>query len=113
MLQIDAPDLAMERSVLFQDKIVAEFLDVARMHVAAINEALANIPRDRIRLHCCWGNWEGPHTHDVPLADVLPVLYAAEVQGLSLEFANPRHQHELLRASRPIRFADDRSCCRG
>jgi 5-methyltetrahydropteroyltriglutamate--homocysteine methyltransferase len=95
VLQIDAPDLAMERSVLFQDRSLAEFLDIARMHVAALNQALENIPRERIRLHCCWGNWEGPHVHDVPLADILPVLYGANVAGLSLEFANPRHQHEL------------------
>jgi 5-methyltetrahydropteroyltriglutamate--homocysteine methyltransferase len=95
VLQIDAPDLAMERSVLFQDKSLGEFLDIARMHVAALNEALAGIPRERVRLHCCWGNWEGPHVHDVPLAEILPVLYDAQVEGLSLEFANPRHQHEL------------------
>jgi len=95
VLQIDAPDLAMERSVLFQDKSLAQFIDIARMHVAALNEALTGVPRDRLRLHCCWGNWEGPHTHDVPLADILPALFAANVEGLSLEFANPRHQHEL------------------
>jgi 5-methyltetrahydropteroyltriglutamate--homocysteine methyltransferase len=94
VLQIDAPDLAMERTVLFQDKTVAEFLAIAEMHVAALNEALAAIPRDRIRLHCCWGNYEGPHVHDVPLEEILPVLYQARVGALSLEFANPRHQHE-------------------
>jgi 5-methyltetrahydropteroyltriglutamate--homocysteine methyltransferase len=103
VLQIDAPDLAMERSVLFQDKSLTEFLDIAAMHVAALNQGLAGIPRDRIRLHCCWGNWEGPHTHDVPLGDILPVLYGANVEGLSLEFANPRHQHELAAfRSRPF-----------
>jgi 5-methyltetrahydropteroyltriglutamate--homocysteine methyltransferase len=103
VLQIDAPDLAMERSVLFQDKSLAEFIDIAAMHVAALNQALANIPRDRIRLHCCWGNWEGPHVHDVPLVDILPVLFEAHVEGLSLEFANPRHQHELAAfESRPF-----------
>jgi 5-methyltetrahydropteroyltriglutamate--homocysteine methyltransferase len=94
ILQIDAPDLAMERTVLFHDKTVAEFVEIAEMHVAALNEALANIPRDRVRLHCCWGNYEGPHVHDVPLADVMPVLTGAKVGGLSIEFANPRHQHE-------------------
>lgn len=94
VLQIDAPDLAMEHTMLFQDKSIAEFLEIAEIHVAALNEALADIPRDRIRLHCCWGNWEGPHTHDIPLAEVLPVLYQARVGALSLEFANPRHQHE-------------------
>jgi 5-methyltetrahydropteroyltriglutamate--homocysteine methyltransferase len=94
VLQIDAPDLAMEHTMLFQDKSIAEFLKIAETHVAALNEAVAGIPRDRIRLHCCWGNWEGPHTHDIPLSDILPVLYQARVGALSLEFANPRHQHE-------------------
>jgi 5-methyltetrahydropteroyltriglutamate--homocysteine methyltransferase len=94
VLQLDAPDLAMEHTMLFQDKSIAEFLKIAETHVAALNEAVAGIPRDRIRLHCCWGNWEGPHTHDIPLSDILPVLYQARVGALSLEFANPRHQHE-------------------
>jgi 5-methyltetrahydropteroyltriglutamate--homocysteine methyltransferase len=107
VLQIDAPDLAMERTVLFHDKTVPEFLAIAEMHVAAINEAVAGIPRDRIRLHCCWGNYEGPHVHDIPLADILPVLYGARVGALSLEFANPRHQHEyaaLKKAGLPPEF---------
>jgi 5-methyltetrahydropteroyltriglutamate--homocysteine methyltransferase len=94
VLQIDAPDLAMERAVLFADKSVPEFLEIAEMHVAALNEALAGIPPERVRLHCCWGNYEGPHVHDIPLADILPVLTQARVGGLSIEFANPRHQHE-------------------
>jgi 5-methyltetrahydropteroyltriglutamate--homocysteine methyltransferase len=77
------------------------------MHVAAINEDVAAIPRERIRLHCCWGNWEGPHVDDVPMAEVLPVLYQAKVGALSIEFANPRHQHEyaaLKRAKLPPEF---------
>ena len=78
VLQIDAPDLAMERTVLFQDKTAAEFLKIAEMHVAALNEALAGIPRERVRLHCCWGNYDGPHIHDIPLSDILPVLYQAQ-----------------------------------
>jgi 5-methyltetrahydropteroyltriglutamate--homocysteine methyltransferase len=94
LLQIDAPDLAMERGVLFQDKSNAEFVKIAEMHVAAVNEALANVPRERVRLHCCWGNYEGPHLHDIPMREILPVLYGAKVGGLSIEFANPRHQHE-------------------
>lgn len=107
ILQIDAPDLAMERTVLFHDKTVAEFIAIAEMHVAALNEALVNIPRDRVRLHCCWGNYEGPHVHDVPLADIMPVLTGAKVGGLSVEFANPRHQHEyaaLKKAKLPADF---------
>jgi 5-methyltetrahydropteroyltriglutamate--homocysteine methyltransferase len=107
VLQIDAPDLAMERTVLFQDKSVAEFLKIAEIHVAALNEALTGIPRDRIRLHCCWGNYEGPHMHDIPLSEILPVLCEARVGALSLEFANPRHQHEytaLKQAKLPPEF---------
>ena len=107
VLQIDAPDLAMERTVLFQDRSVAEFLKIAEIHVAALNEALTGIPRDRIRLHCCWGNYEGPHMHDIPLSEILPVLCEARVGALSLEFANPRHQHEytaLKQAKLPPEF---------
>ena len=94
VLQIDAPDLAMERAMMFQDLSETEFVAVAELHVAALNAALDGIPRDRVRLHCCWGNYDGPHTHDVPLASVLPVLIQARVGALAIEFANPRHQHE-------------------
>lgn len=94
VLQIDAPDLAMERTMMFQDKPLSEFLSAVEIHVAALNTALEGIPADRVRLHCCWGNWEGPHVHDVPLAHILPLILRARVGGLSLEFANPRHQHE-------------------
>jgi 5-methyltetrahydropteroyltriglutamate--homocysteine methyltransferase len=94
ILQVDAPDLAMERTMTFQDLPEGEFLKVAELHVAAINVALEGIPRDRVRLHCCFGNWEGPHIHDVSLGAILPLLYRANVGALSLEFANPRHQHE-------------------
>jgi 5-methyltetrahydropteroyltriglutamate--homocysteine methyltransferase len=107
ILQIDSPDLALERTVLFQDKTNAEFVAIAEMHVAALNEALAGIPRERVRLHCCWGNNEGPHTHDIPLAEVFPVLCQARVGALSIEFANPRHQHEyaaLKKAGLPPEF---------
>ena len=94
ILQIDAPDLAMERTTLFQDKSIKEFVGIAETHVAALNEALEGIPRERVRLHCCWGNWEGPHVDDIPMREILPVLYQARACGLSIEFANPRHQHE-------------------
>jgi 5-methyltetrahydropteroyltriglutamate--homocysteine methyltransferase len=94
VLQLDAPDLAMERSVMFQDRPLAEFQEMIEIHVAAINAALEQIPPDRVRLHCCWGNWEGPHLQDVPLDDVLPIIVKANVGALALEFANPRHQHE-------------------
>jgi 5-methyltetrahydropteroyltriglutamate--homocysteine methyltransferase len=94
VLQIDAPDLAMERTMMFQEQSDAEFVRTCELHVAAINVALEGIPADRVRLHCCWGNWEGPHTHDIALAPILPVLYQARVKALSIEMANPRHQHE-------------------
>jgi len=94
LLQIDSPDLAMDRSMFYRDLSDSEFVKAAEMHVAAINKGIEGIPRDRVRLHCCWGNWDGPHIHDVPLELILPVLYQANVGALSIEFANPRHQHE-------------------
>ena len=94
ILQLDCPDLAMERAMLFQDAPLARFQEVVETHIAALNAAIANIPPDRVRLHVCWGNSEGPHTHDVPLEAILPSLYKARVGALSVELANPRHQHE-------------------
>ncbi len=94
ILQIDAPDLAMERTMTFQDQTDAQFVKTCELHMAALNKSLEGIPRDRVRLHCCWGNWEGPHIHDIPLAPILPVLYQAHAGALTIEFANPRHQHE-------------------
>jgi 5-methyltetrahydropteroyltriglutamate--homocysteine methyltransferase len=94
LLQIDSPDLAMDRSMFYRDLSDDDFVKAAEMHVAAINKGIEGIPRDRVRLHCCWGNWDGPHIHDVPLELILPVLYQANVGALSIEFANPRHQHE-------------------
>ena len=94
ILQIDSPDLAMDRSMFYRDLSDADFVKAAETHVAALNAALADIPRERVRLHCCWGNWDGPHIYDVPLSVILPVLYQARVGALSIEFANPRHQHE-------------------
>jgi 5-methyltetrahydropteroyltriglutamate--homocysteine methyltransferase len=94
ILQIDSPDLAMERHRFFGDLSDAAFLRQLELHVAAINLGLEGIPRDRIRLHVCWGNNDGPHIHDIAMASILPELYRANVGALSIEFANPRHQHE-------------------
>jgi 5-methyltetrahydropteroyltriglutamate--homocysteine methyltransferase len=108
LLQIDSPDLAMDRSMFYRDLSDSEFVKAAEMHVAAINKGIEGIPRNRVRLHCCWGNWDGPHIHDVPLELILPVLYQASVGALSIEFANPRHQHEyqaLLRHPLPNHMA--------
>ena len=94
ILQVDCPDLAMSRTLRFADLTDQEFLAVARMHVEVLNQALAGLPRARIRLHLCWGNFEGPHTRDIPLDAVLDIALDAQVGGLSFEAANPRHAHE-------------------
>lgn len=94
VLQIDAPDLAMERHTLFADRPEREFLDFVETTIAALNRALANVAPERVRLHVCWGNYEGPHTCDVELEPLLPLLARARVGGLVLSMANPRHAHE-------------------
>jgi len=95
VLQLDCPDLAMERVRFFQDEPLDRFLDAVALHIDAINEAVTAIPRDRVRLHVCWGNYDGPHTYDVALEPLLPIIYRARVGALSLPLASPRHQHEL------------------
>ena len=94
ILQIDAPDLAMDRTMMYRDLDDAGFVKAVERHVTAINEGIEGIPRERVRLHVCYGNWEGPHVFDVPLEKILPPLYQAQVGALSIEFANPRHAHE-------------------
>ena len=94
ILQIDAPDLAMERHRFFASLDEADFIKRLELHIAAINLGIEGIPRDRIRLHVCWGNNDGPHVHDIAMARILPELYRANVGALSIEFANPRRQHE-------------------
>src|SRR5262249_46800145 len=93
-LQIDSPDLAMERAWAFVDKDDDEYLDVVRLHIRAINLATRDIPRERMRLLCCWGSYGGPYVHDVELELILPVLYEANVGALSVPLGNPRHEHE-------------------
>ena len=85
---------------MFQNNTTAEFQDIVALHVDAINSAVEDIPADRIRLHVCWGNYDGPHDSDVAMGDILPLLYEAKVGALSLEFANPRHQHEYIELKR-------------
>jgi 5-methyltetrahydropteroyltriglutamate--homocysteine methyltransferase len=94
ILQIDAPDLALERHMTYKDEPVGKFVEFVEMVVGAINDALENVPPDRVRLHVCWGNSESPHDCDVPLSDILPTLMTAKVGGFVLPFANPRHAHE-------------------
>ncbi len=94
VLQLDCPDLALERHVSYRDRPLAEFLGFVERIVATINDAIASIPADRMRLHVCWGNYEAPHDLDVPLADIWPIIKQARVGGFVLPFANPRHAHE-------------------
>ncbi|MGE0718739.1 MAG: cobalamin-independent methionine synthase II family protein [Alphaproteobacteria bacterium] len=94
ILQLDCPDLAMERHITYQDRPTSDFVAFVERIVAAINRAIAGLPRDRIRLHVCWGNYEGPHDCDVPLADIARPILQANVGGFLMPFANPRHSHE-------------------
>ena len=94
LLQIDAPDLAMERHTLFADRPLNEFLAWVELVIDAINGALTAIDAADVRLHVCWGNYEGPHTLDVPLEEILPLLYRANVGALVVSMANARHAHE-------------------
>ena len=106
LLQLDCPDLALERHLSYQDRPLGEFLGFVERVVDTINQAIENVPRDRVRLHVCWGNYEGPHDKDVPLEDILPILQKAKVGGFVLPFANPRHQHE-YRVLQKFPLADD------
>jgi len=106
ILQIDAPDLALERHITYKNDPVSKFQEFVEMVISVINDALTNVPRDRVRLHVCWGNSESPHDSDVPLADILPIILKANVGGLVLPFANPRHAHE-FRCFAEHRLADD------
>jgi len=106
LLQLDCPDLALEYHISFQDRPKSDFLGFVERVVGAINEALRNIPRDRVRMHVCWGNYEAPHDRDVPLADILPLIARMNVGALVLPFANPRHAHE-VRCLQGGAIADD------
>jgi 5-methyltetrahydropteroyltriglutamate--homocysteine methyltransferase len=94
VLQIDCPDLAMGRHIQYADLPLPAFRRKAEMHVEALNHALRNIPADRLRMHLCWGNYEGPHHCDVPLADVIDIVFRAKPSAIAFEAANPRHAHE-------------------
>ncbi len=94
VLQVDCPDLAMERHTSYADRPLADFLRFVETNVEALNRALDGLPRDRVRMHVCWGNYEAPHHLDVPMDEVLPLLYRADVGAFMLPFANPRHAHE-------------------
>ena len=107
LLQVDCPDLAMSRHTGFQDLTEGEFLRRAAHHVAVLNAALARVPAERVRMHVCWGNYEGPHDHDIPLERILPIVLQARPQAISFEAANPRHAHE-WRVWRDARLPPDK-----
>ena len=94
LLQIDAPDFGMGRHTMYRNASADEYLKAASRHVEVLNHALRNLPADRIRMHICWGNYEGPHHHDIPLEQLLPVVIKAKPQALLFEASNPRHAHE-------------------
>jgi 5-methyltetrahydropteroyltriglutamate--homocysteine methyltransferase len=107
LLQIDAPDLGMGRHTMYRNASVGDYLKAAARHVEVLNHALRNLPADRLRMHICWGNYEGPHHHDVPLELLLPVVIRAKPQALLFESANPRHAHEWA-VFRDQRVPDDK-----
>jgi 5-methyltetrahydropteroyltriglutamate--homocysteine methyltransferase len=107
VLQVDCPDLAMGRHLAFPDLSTPEFLKIAEANVEALNHALRDIPPDRMRLHLCWGNYEGPHHRDIPLKDILGTALKARPQALSFEGANPRHEHEWA-VFREVRLPEDK-----
>jgi len=93
-LQLDCPDLAMSRHTGYQDASEEEFVKIAAANVEALNAATANIPPERLRMHVCWGNYEGPHDHDIDLAKIMPAVIKARPATILFEAANPRHDHE-------------------
>ena len=94
LLQVDAPDFGMGRHTMYRSASADEYLKAAARHVEVLNHALRNVPADRLRMHICWGNYEGPHHHDIPLEQLLPVVIRARPQALLFEASNPRHAHE-------------------
>ena len=108
-LQLDCPDLALSRHMLFTDFSDDEFLKIAETHVKALNQALANVPQDNVRVHICWGNYEGPHVCDIDMAKVLSTLLKVKARFLLFETANPRHAHEwIVFRDRRTEIPDDR-----
>jgi 5-methyltetrahydropteroyltriglutamate--homocysteine methyltransferase len=107
VLQLDCPDLAMAHHTSFQDLSEADFLKRAAFHVETLNHALRNVPAEMCRIHICWGNYEGPHDHDIAFAKVAPILVRAKPQALVVEAANPRHAHEWA-VWREIKLPDDK-----
>ncbi len=107
LVQIDAPDLGMGRHTMYRNRSEADYLSLAAQHVEVTNHALRNVPADRVRLHMCWGNYEGPHHHDIPMESLLPVVLKVKAQGLLFEAANARHEHEWS-VFKQIKVPDDK-----
>jgi 5-methyltetrahydropteroyltriglutamate--homocysteine methyltransferase len=107
VLQLDCPDLAMSRHTGFQDLSEADFVKRAAFHVDVLNHALARVPANMVRIHVCWGNYEGPHNHDIDFAKIVRVVLGAKAQGIALEAANPRHAHEWT-VWKDIKLPDDK-----
>ena len=106
MLQIDSPDLALGRHMMFADRTEQEFLKMAALHAEVLNEAVSKLPADKLRLHICWGNYEGPHHRDIPIEKLFPILFGLKPRRLLFEAANPRHAHEWSRW-RAAKIPDD------
>ena len=108
VLQIDAPDLGSARNNQYRHLTDEEFRSkIAERNIAALNAAIEGLPADRMRLHICWGNYEGPHTHDLPLTKIIDIAFKAKVQAFSIEAANPRHDHE-WEDLKTIKIPDDK-----
>jgi 5-methyltetrahydropteroyltriglutamate--homocysteine methyltransferase len=107
VLQLDCPDLAMAHHTSFQDLSESDFLKRAAFHVEVLNHTVRNLPADRMRIHICWGNYEGPHDHDIDFAKVAPILVKAKPQALVVEAANPRHAHEWM-VWQQVKLPDDK-----
>ena len=108
VLQIDAPDLGSARNNQYRHLTDDEFRNkIAERNIAALNGAIAGLPADRMRLHICWGNYEGPHTHDLPVTKIIDIAFKARIQAISIEAANPRHDHE-WEDLKEIRIPDDK-----
>jgi 5-methyltetrahydropteroyltriglutamate--homocysteine methyltransferase len=111
-LQIDAPDLAMGRHIMYRDRSDEEFVAAARRHVEAINRALRDVPAEKVRLHLCWGNYEGPHHLDIDVDKIVDVVLGAKPTTILFEAANPRHEHEWA-AWREAKIPDDKTLVPG
>ncbi len=109
LLQLDCPDLGLSRHMMFADLTDAEYVDIANQHVEVLNQALANIPSDKVRIHICWGNYEGPHICDIEMKAIFDTLMRVDADYLLFEASNPRHAHEWqLFAERKNDIPDDK-----